>query len=266
MIEALSTCHEIKEGWMMIVFNNAFLYIHNPKTGGTFVSEMLRKVVAENQSLSIYEPPELKHAGVKKIPEEYRGLPVVINVRNVFEHYVSRYTFGWWAEPEHAEKMFDMGKVLQVFPGFPKLSFSDFLALFNDWSLRRGITEKQADRLAANNMGYNSWVLTRLTRHSPLKILNAIDQLDDTALKNLFSEVRFLRTERLNVDLYDLLKDYGCEEGTIHSILSAPPILPKKGGRGSKKATWDSYFRQEDISSTMEKDRLLFRLFPDMIP
>ena len=98
----------------MIVVKDAFVYIHHPKTGGTFVTEMLRKVASENNGFSIQELPGLKHSGISKIPEEFRGLPVVINVRNVFEHYVSRYKFEWWARRKHAKSMFNLEKVAKV--------------------------------------------------------------------------------------------------------------------------------------------------------
>ena len=249
----------------MIVVKDAFVYIHHPKTGGTFVTEMLRKIASENNGFNIEEPPGLKHAGIGKIPEKYSNLPVVINVRNVFEHYVSRYKFEWWAEPKHAKNMFDLEKVAKIYPDFPKLSFSEFLRLFNTWSLRGRMPQKRAEKLASLNIGLNTWVLTRLITPKTIKLLEQIDELDDETLKSKFQGVRFLRTEKLNSDLYNLLKEYGIKEEKINFIIDAAPILPQKGGRGEGKLTWREYFSQEDIDFVIEKDRLYFRLFPELV-
>jgi hypothetical protein len=250
----------------MIVVNNAFVYLHHPKTGGTFVTEMLRKIASDTEGFSIQEIPGLKHAGIKKIPEEYRKLPVVINVRNVFEHYVSRFTFRWWADPEYSKKIFNLEKVKKNFPSFPELTFPEFLRLFNQWSLRRSISNRKVKMLAMYNVGYNSWVLARLATNKPMEIFKEYENLDKDVLNELFLKIRFLRTENLNTDLYGLLRDYGVKEEKISPILKAPPILPKKGGRGKKENTWDTYFTQDEIDLVKQKDRLYFGLFPDMLP
>ena len=251
----------------MIIVNNAFVYIHHPKTGGTFVTEMLRKVASLDNGFNIQEfSGKLKHAGINKIPEEHQHLPVVINVRNVFEHYVSRYTFRWWANPERAKNRFDLEKVLKEFPNFPELSFSEFLRLFNQWSLRRGMPEKKAKTLTKHNIGYNSWVLAQLVTRKTIKWLQSLDEMDESNLNNIFQKIRFLRTENLNAELYELLKEYKISEDKLSSILSAKPILPKKGGRGKQKETWHSYFSRDDVELAKKKDRMYFRLFPDMEP
>ncbi|MCF8069628.1 MAG: hypothetical protein K9L30_13680 [Desulfobacterales bacterium] len=250
----------------MIVFNNAFVYIHHPKTGGTFVTEMLRKIALGDDGINILELPELKHAGIKKIPSLSRNLPIVTNVRNVFEHYVSRYTFRWWADPVYSKKMFDMDKVLKIYPDFPDLTFSEFLHLFNKWSLRGTIPEKKAKALTTRKIGYNSWVLTRLTNDNPRKLLSELDTIDDDILNQKFKNIHFLKTENLNSDLFGLLQHYGIKDEKTRPILDALPILPQKGGRGKRKMTWNKYFSEDDIKFILERDRLYFRLFPDMVP
>lgn len=251
----------------MIIVNNAFVYIHHPKTGGTFVSEMLRKLDPSEDGLRIEElSGKLKHAGINKIPDQHKHLPVIINVRNVFEHYVSRYTFRWWAATEYAKNRFNLQKVLKEFPNFPDLSFSEFLRLFNQWSFRRGMPEKRAEKLTRLNIGNNSWILAQLVTRKPLRWLQSLDEMDTSDINNVFKGVRFLRTENLNSDLYELLKEYGVSEDRLSLILNAKPILPKKGGRGIQKATWQDYFSQADIELVKQKDRMYFKLFPDMYP
>ncbi len=250
----------------MIIADNAFVYIHHPKTGGTFVTEMLRQVAAQSSQLRIDEPSGLKHSGVKKIPDEFRKLQIVTNVRNLFEHYVSRYTFRWWADPTHSKQMFHLDEVKKDFPKFPDLSFSEFLRLFNHWPYRRTISSKLAQKLTDQNIGYNSWVLMRLTLNEPSKLPRKLDSMDDKRLAAKFNKIRFLHTETLNTDLCQLLRDYGVDEQYLAPILASAPILPKKGGRGAGKQTWRQYFNDADVAYVSEKDRMYFRLFPGMDP
>ncbi len=63
-----------------------------------------------------------------------------------------------------------------------------------------------------------------------------------------------------------MLKEYEVDDELIDEVLEAPPILPKKGGRGIKEMTWHKYYSQDDIDFVFEKDRLYFSLFPDMKP
>jgi hypothetical protein len=228
---------------------------------------MLRKVASSGTNVIVQEfSGKLKHAGVRKIPAEFQHLPVVTNVRNVFEHYVSRYTFRWWAEPKHARKVFYLEKVLEKFPTFPDLSFSEFLDLFNEWSFRRNMPPKKVETLTRYNIGYNSWCLVRLTTNKPLSLIRKVDDMDIETINAQFKRIRFLRTENLNGDLYNLMKEFVAEKEQIGSILNAPPILPKRGGRAFQKATWDSYFGERDTALVKQKDHLYFRLFPDMLP
>ena len=250
----------------MLIVNNDFVYIHHPKTGGTFVTEMLRNIAFETDDLNILEVPVPKHAGVRTIPPEFQRLPIVINVRNVFEHYVSRYTFRWWAEPNRAKNIFDLDKVEREYPGFPDLSFSDFLRMFNQWHLRLNESKNRAQILTNRELGYNSREFIRLSSYDPMKLLETFDALTDQELKEKFKEFHFLRTENLSQDLYNLLKTYGVRENYLTLLLNAQPILPKKGGRGELKQTWPEYFSPEDIDFVLRRDRLYFRLFPYMQP
>jgi hypothetical protein len=57
-----------------------FVFLHVPKTGGTYVRTHLPEVLYETQ-----------HGGIKDIPSEFQGLPKYAVVRNPWDWYVS-----WW--------------------------------------------------------------------------------------------------------------------------------------------------------------------------
>ena len=87
-----------------------FVFVHMPKTGGTFVQSCLEQL---NQSSSdkparwfsfrraeqkpfhiIRSVP--KHGTVMAIPAAYEELPIVGCIRDPLEWYRSNYRFAWW--------------------------------------------------------------------------------------------------------------------------------------------------------------------------
>lgn len=249
-----------------MIISDTFVYIHHPKTGGTFVTEMLRKLADKQGRISFYDVPGKKHSGISRVPPEHRDKKIVINVRNTFDHYVSRYKFGWWGMPENANKMFIMDKVLSDYPHFPDLNFSEFMTLFNSWKYRRHHqARKRAGMLADRKIGYNTWTLLRLSLPNVMRFVNEFDRCSSDQLAHAFSHVRFLRTERLNEELFDFLRGEGHPSEDLHFILDSGIVLPKLGGR-AKSDTWREYFSEKEINEVLECDRLYFRLFPDMLP
>jgi hypothetical protein len=63
-----------------------FVFVHLPRTGGTFVSEVIRKFFPSAHEVGHHLPREL-------IPREYSHLPVLGTVRNPWEFYVSLYHY-----------------------------------------------------------------------------------------------------------------------------------------------------------------------------
>jgi hypothetical protein len=71
----------------MIVTNN-FVFVHLPRSGGTFVSEVIRKFFPSAHEIGYHLPRTL-------LPREYSHLPVLGAVRNPWEFYVSWYHHVW---------------------------------------------------------------------------------------------------------------------------------------------------------------------------
>ncbi len=63
-----------------------FVFVHLPRTGGTFVSEVIRKFFPSAHEIGHHLPREL-------LPREYSHLPVLGTVRNPWEFYVSWYHY-----------------------------------------------------------------------------------------------------------------------------------------------------------------------------
>jgi hypothetical protein len=67
-----------------LIVTNKFVFMHLPRSGGTFVSEVIRKFFPSGREIGYHLPREL-------LPREYSHLPVLGTVRNPWEFYVSWY-------------------------------------------------------------------------------------------------------------------------------------------------------------------------------
>src|SRR6267142_4537464 len=71
-----------------MLVTNKFVFGHLPRSGGTFVSEVIRKFFPSAHEIGHHLPRAL-------LPREYSHLPVLGTVRNPWEFYVSLYHYVW---------------------------------------------------------------------------------------------------------------------------------------------------------------------------
>ena len=74
---------QIKKDISMLI-TNKFVFIHCPRAGGTFVSEVIKKFFLEAMEIGYHLPREL-------LPQEYSHLPILGVIRSPWEFYVSWY-------------------------------------------------------------------------------------------------------------------------------------------------------------------------------
>lgn len=68
-----------------------FVWVHLPKTGGTFVREVLGSAAPKQWKLRVLYPG---HRSIREVPPEYATVPAFGFIRNPWEWYVSWY--GFW--------------------------------------------------------------------------------------------------------------------------------------------------------------------------
>ncbi len=68
-----------------MILTTRFVFIHIPRTGGTFVRQLFLQSAPVDWQTRILEG----HPGVNEIPPEFRQLPRIAVVRNPFDWYVS---------------------------------------------------------------------------------------------------------------------------------------------------------------------------------
>jgi hypothetical protein len=71
-----------------MLVTDKFVFVHLPRTGGTFVSDVIRKFFPTAHEIGHHLPREF-------LPKEYSHLPVLGTVRNPWEFYVSLYHYAW---------------------------------------------------------------------------------------------------------------------------------------------------------------------------
>jgi hypothetical protein len=71
-----------------MIVTDKFVFVHLPRSGGTFISEIIRKFFPSAHEIGYHLPRAL-------LPREYSNLPVLGAVRNPWDFYVSWYHHVW---------------------------------------------------------------------------------------------------------------------------------------------------------------------------
>jgi hypothetical protein len=281
-----------------MVITDKFVYIHMPKTGGTFVTSVLfrihnppapvstrlnsaRRFIASVlnrfpspvNSQSPYGPIadlEPKHGTCNDIPEQHRLKPVLSSFRNPYDWYVSQYEFGWWKRtflyhPElHPTPVgFAIEQVLPEFikkhSHFPDISFREFVVLCNQAAL---VYNKETGA----DFGLYTHGFLRFYCREASKVISLIDPdyIRSGGYRLDMFNVDFLATHRLNEGLYDYLVSRGYRVSDLKFLPGAGKILPMgKGRRDDQK--WQKYYTPDLMKHVREKDWVLFEMFPGFL-
>ncbi len=198
-----------------------FIFIHAPKTGGTFVTKVLNELYSDNLKEIAH-----KHAYAKEIPKEYRDLERLLVLREPLKWYESHYLYGWWR------------RYPQTFPGFKEenienLSFLDFIKLWNKhWADEVKNFEKEDLRF-----GKLSYVTILYIFENPDTILKDILQ---NGVENFWDRfqipdnITILKTSNLNEGLFRFLSKFMPKE-KIAPIKKLKRIRPNDDPRGEKE-------------------------------
>lgn len=239
-----------------------FVYIHQPKTGGTFITKVLARVYGTQEGAFIDTD---KHATCSEIPAGHRDKPIVSTMRNPYDRYVSQYRFGWWKL--HPDLYCGEEEMRSLHPHYPDLSFDDFVHLANT----RFVNCFQGRPTGFVNRNFPpgrepGWHTEQFVRYYFREPRAAFARLDEAALESgSFREdmydVRFLPVDRLNESLYELLLELGHAPEEIGFIRSEGKIFPAEGGRDPEDR-WQDYYTPEIRDYIRSRERLIFELFP----
>ncbi len=264
-----------------MITTSKFNYIHLPKTGGSFVTEVLFNLyeldwtiwnrltflmtgkVHYNTPYGFLLVHGTKHSSISEINEKYRSIPVLTNIRNPLDLYVSEYEFGWWKKRKYLRYYRKTKDFKNKYQNFPDLSFPEFMELQYDSFSFPG-NEEFLDEKGIGLLSKKFLTTYTLTPEVSANQFKA-GELSSQNLKDKYlSNISFLYTHNLNEDLYKYLKEIGFEEDKIKFILKKDKVLPLGKGR-TKQQKWEKYYTEDFKQLTIRKDRLLFELFPEFL-
>jgi hypothetical protein len=266
-----------------MIVTDKFVYVHQPKTGGSFVVEALLELYGieniwkeglpeEFKSPAIFETKQgrfslegAKHSFCGDIPKSYlnEGKQILSNLRNPLDLYVSHYEFGWWKR-EAYRPYFDVVEDFEKrFPTFPDISFEQFLLL--DYDTHNVFFNDGFYGDKGYGMGTVRFVKHFAKNQKKLLPKTASMNWKNYELQQDLYPIEFIRTSRLNDDLAEYLLEVGFSKTEAQFILDKKRVLPLGKGR-TKAQKWERYYTPAILETVLRKDKLLFDLFPEFIP
>lgn len=260
-----------------MIFTDRFVYVHEPKTGGSFVTEallrlyglrwsrrfrleaMLRGQVRRNGGpYGTFVYHNLKHGAYANVPAPHREKTVLATVRGPYEMYVSQYEFGWWRRREMRRHFEAVPDFRRRFPRFPDLGFAEFVEL---WDAAMGDPEDGED----GGTGRGAWTrqFIRFYFRDPERARAWPDEVlrDPEARRDAMPRIHFVRTERVREGLHAFLVDQGYRTEDAAFVLEMGKVLPGRGRRDDQR--WERYYTPELKDRVRRRERLLLEIFPD---
>ena len=265
-----------------MIFTDTFVYIHQPKTGGTFVTTALKTIHRKGdrrnlptrlwnavRGLQRPKPPLHlytnkygrlvqwnKHGTCAEIPGSHRGKRILASVRNPYDQYVSQYEFGWWKRKEYLRYFRAVPEFQKAHPNFPDISFEQYVLLINRAFCENG----QSGR----GVGFHTTEFVRFYFRDPPKALSELDEVYVASRKyeDDMCDVHFIRTDQLNSELYQFLLSVGYQREDIEFILGLGKIVYRGKGRSAEQK-WEKYYTPELKQFVRTRERLLFKMFPE---
>ena len=264
-----------------MIFTDRFVYVHEPKTGGTFVTSMLFRlyglewsrlthlrnmVFGEVRARCKYGTlvhDRNKHGGCREIPARERGKVVLATVRNPYDLWVSQYEFGWWRRKEFLKYFRGVPGFARDYPHFPDITFAEYVALA-DAAFRPPAQDGGGP--GGETVGLRTREFVNFYFRDPAEALRRIVRdpgypASPECRADMF-DLRFVRTDQLNRGLHDFLSGAGYEREDIDFILGHGRVLPRGRGRGGGQE-WQRYYTPELKRAVRERERALFELFPE---
>jgi hypothetical protein len=247
-----------------MIFTPDFVFIHFTKTGGTFVTQMLARLYGD-RFVDVRSPNE--HGTCNDVPEEHRGKPLVSTARNPYDRYVSQYRYGWWRVTP--EDYCGEAVMREMYPHWPDITFEEFLELANTKFV--GCFQRAPNGFANHNfpperrLGWHTESFVRFYFHDPRQVFARLDEeaIESGGYLRDMYDVRFLRTDTLRQGLHDYLLSLGHRAEDLSFILAAERIVPQDGFKRAKNDPWQSYYTPALKELVRNRERLIFRHFPD---
>ncbi len=254
-----------------------FVFLHQPKTGGTFVTAVLSRLheaqgdrvetvyldpdrlteapaPQPGRAFKVMIGPRHQHGRRADIPTTYAGLPVVATIRNPYDRYASQYEFGWW---RRAPDMFGpVAELSRQYPRYPDLTFEEFVRLTN------AVSVPACPGRGDDRPGFHTYQFLESFARDPDGAWRRLcDGAPGAAWDAGTEDMAFLDQSRLNDALYAWLLRMGYPRTAVAFVRQADRILPPEGGRTAEQH-WTRYYDPALKAFVRHRERLLFDRFP----
>lgn len=260
----------------MIICND-FIVLNFPKSGSTFVREMIKEIYKKHHSKDIlnriaykvklkqlpykelllpnFQSPNARnrehtgqHGAYCQIPVEHIHKPILTVARNPYELFMTSYNVKWWSwyYPDEKEQL------LKLFPNFPDLELNEYI------QLSKLSVEKQNE----TNIGLLTVQFIRMYFKEPEKILRSIseDYINSNEYrKDIAENITFINQEHLNEELAGYLLQFGFKKNETDFIRTHVKVNVTKHSLPNKEMIWTN----EAIEFVNQSERFLFKILSD---
>ncbi len=255
-----------------MIVTEKFIFIHLPKTGGTFVESCLEELYKKKQKtifgFSRKQSKDIKyervvsqefmfegnviygqHQGVEQIDRPI-DVPIVSVLRDPFEWYASLHNFAWWKRnPDSTAHKFGG----QDIKSYPNLSFGECVDFY------KLCAEHTSGFKTEYAIGYYTWYFISLYFKNPIHVLKNINEdyiISGAYLKDMY-DVEFINQGDLNMELFNLLERFGYERKEIDFIVKKNRVLPTGIGRKEGDKAVES-ISECDRLKIMDLEKMIF--------
>jgi hypothetical protein len=226
-----------------MIVTDKFVFVHLPRTGGTFVSEVIRKFFPSAHEIGYHLPRAA-------LPTEYSHLPVLGGIRNPWEFYPS------WYQHQYSDT-----KYSPLFCGLSENRKLDFVQTIRN-ALNLGVSDEKLDLLIQalpENFNYQKKHISNVTKDVMGKIRGSGLGLYTFRFNQLFGpadDVFFCRVESLRSDLMAFFERIGAASEPLRSYVLG---LDKKNI--SEHLHYSTYYTPELAELVLIRDRPLIERF-----
>src|SRR3990172_9196169 len=226
-----------------MIVTDKFVFVHLPRSGGTFVSEVIRKFFPSAHEIGYHLPRIL-------LPKEYSHLPVLGGVRNPWEFYAS------WYHHQDSETRYS-----PLFCGLSENRKLDFVQTIRN-ALNLGVNDEKLDLLIQalpENFNYEKRHISNVTKDVMRKIRGTGIGLYTFRFNLLFGQaddIYFCRVESLRSDLMAFFETIGVASDALRSYVLG---LDKKNT--SEHLHYSTYYTPDLAELVLIRDRPLIERF-----
>ncbi len=282
----------------VMIISRDFVFLHVPRTGGTFVRQVARRLSAgsvwarvveavlpfegkywewiNGRLLQILDPslPLMGfgdyHGTCADIPKQHRHKRVVAVKRDPLAYYVSCYLYendndpGIYAWRESYRNRKEQEDISTEDDSFP--DFVEFLKFFNEVFSRQKFFEWSGGLHMRCHVGFMTFISIWFFFRNPVEVLTKTDEelrqyFESRQWEQDICPVRFLRLEHLNQDLHDFLLEMGFNRKKLLFVLT------KKEVNEAKTRGQEASYSEDIVNYIKEKEYIYYRfLYADSPP